>query len=143
MSAELHDGHLDGVARPGGRLLEQHRHALAGEHLGQPVDRLLRKVEHLAQLIRGEVVDLEEVTGHARTVPRQDGGEDSHRLVDLVVAHVQRRSEAECVRGDGVHHESCIERGIGNRLRVTWPAVGRLELDRDQADRGRAPPSRR
>ena len=59
MAAELHDRHLHRVAGAGRRLLEQQGHAPAGQHLRQV--RPLGQVEHGAQLVGVEVVDLEEV----------------------------------------------------------------------------------
>ena len=96
VAAELDDGHLHAVAGPVRRLLEDQRDA--GPPSGRPSDAgsTRREVED-----RRGTSDAEKSATSRRWIgvtPAaliQDGVDDRHRLVDLGVAHRERRREAQ------------------------------------------------
>ena len=141
--AQVDHGHLARVARARRGLLEEQRHAVAGQHRGAGVASAPAPAG-ASQSSGVEVVDVEQV-GHGRSTPppwprfpagpgprpaRQHLAEDAERRADLVVAHQQRRRHPDGVGAHRVHQQpalQCAGRSLlGHRLApVAPPAAAR------------------
>ena len=135
--AQVDHGHLGGVAGPGRRLLEEERHALAGQRAGAPAPRA--RARAAAPRRRGRGRRCRRGWAWLRSSPASVGpragdrlgqglAEDPHGGVDLVVAHEQGRRHADGVGPHRVDQQAPFERPGRGLLR----RPGHRQLRRQQ-----------